>query len=517
MSETPQNEEKYSRRALFRAGAVGGAVLTAGALIPGAATAAPKAEAASASLKLRPLGRHLAYGQDPATQVVISWQELGAVTGPYVRIATGSGAFGPPIAAEARTLTSKLSWQAPEHDFPPHAPDTMSQYYLHVRLDNLTPATTYHYVVGHQDYDPTASGRPGEIATFRTAPAAGSAGPFTFTAFGDQGVGYNARRANSQLADLAPAFTLALGNLSYAITSGTANAEGGHTDTDKYDAGKWDSCFAQNEIVAAGTPWMITLGNREMEDWYATNGYDGTRARFTMPDNAWSGSTGIYSWRYQNVGLISLDGNDICARNTGNLDYTQGRQATWLDGRLGSFRGDPTIDFVVVCLHHAPYSTADAGGAESIAQQKWAPLFDKYKVDLVLNAHNRVYERTDPIRAGKATKQVKPRGTVIPSLDGTTYITAGGGGQSLDTFYKNPPESYLDHESSSGTPTMKCFKKNSTSHTDTAVTWSRVRYRGYGLVAVDVTPAAGGASAQMTVRALAEDGTLIDEVTVRRA
>ncbi|MCO1577362.1 hypothetical protein M8C13_16515 [Crossiella sp. SN42] len=58
---------------------------------------------------------------------------------------------------------------------------------------------------------------------------------------------------------------------------------------------------------------------------------------------------------------------------------------------------------------------------------------------------------------------------------------------------------------------MKCFKKNSDRHTGTRVGWSRVRYRGYGLVAVEVAPA------RMTVRALAEGGTLIDELTVRRA
>ena len=137
-----------------------------------------------------------------------------------------------------------------------------------------------------------------------------------------------------------------------------------------------------------------------------------------------------------------------------------------------------------------------AGSALSVTQQKWAPLFDKHRVDLVLNAHNRLYERTEPIRAGKGAKPVKPRGT-----EGTTYVTAGGGGEALDPFYKNSPESYLGHENTGGTPTMKCFKKNSTSHTDTAVTWSRVRYRGYGVVAVDVAPAVGSTSARMMVRA----------------
>ncbi|MEU0880825.1 metallophosphoesterase family protein [Lentzea sp. NPDC005914] len=456
--------------------------------------------------KNRPLGRHIAYGADPMKQVVISWQQLEKVNGPYVRIATKAGDFGAPISAEVRVLKSEIGWQEGDHSFPPHGPDPMYQYYLHVKLNDLKPDTTYYYVVGHQDYAPT------ESAQFRTAPATGAR--FTFTAFGDQGYGYNARKLNSLAKDQNPAFHLALGNLSYAIHGGTANVEGGHPGTDKYDAARWNSLLVQNELVAATTPWMITLGNREMEQWYSPNGYGGVKQRFTMPDNAWSGSTGIYAWRYQNVGLVSLDGNDICNRNTANLDHTKGKQLTWLSGQLAKFRSDPAIDFIVVYLHHATYSTSDGGGAESVAQQKWAPVFDKYQVDLVLNAHNRVYERTDPIKAGKGTKK-PPRSTVNPTKDGTTYITAGAGGQALDRFYKNAPESYLDHEDDTGTPTMRCYKKNSASSTDTKVTWSRVRYRGYGITAIDVSPKTN-TPAKMTIRALDENGTLIDEITLQR-
>lgn len=185
--------------------------------------------------------------------------------------------------------------------------------------------------------------------------------------------------------------------------------------------------------------------------------------------------------RYLNVGLISLDGNEICNRNIANFDYTKGKQLTWLSSQLAKFRGDPKIDFIVVYLHHATYSTSDGGGAESVAQQKWAPVFDKY-----------------------------------PAKDGTTYITAGGGGQALDKFRKNAPESYVDNDGLSGTPTMRCYKKNSASSTETKVTWSRVRYRGYGITAVDVTPKTGTTPAKMTVRALDEDGVLIDEITIQR-
>ncbi|MFJ8964180.1 purple acid phosphatase family protein [Lentzea sp. NPDC102401] len=482
--------EEHSRRLLFK---VGGA-----ALVTAAITGTKTAQAAPDGRKVRPVGRHLAYGADPSRQVVISWQQLEKVNGPYVRIATNGGEFGPKIAAELRTLKSEIGWQEGDHSFPPHGPDPMYQCYLHAKLNDLTPATTYFYVVGHDNYDPATSKRPNEIASFKTAPTATATTPFTFTAFGDQGYGYNARKLTSLAADQGPAFHLALGNLSYAIHGGTTNVEGGHADTDKYDAARWNSLFAQNEFMAQTTPWMLTLGNREMEKWYSPNGYGGIKQRVTMPDNAWSGSIGIYAWRYQNVGLISLDGNDICHRNAANLDHTKGKQLTWLDGQLEKFRKDKSIDFIVVYLHHAPYSTADGGGAESVAQQKWAPVFDKHKVDLVLNAHNRVYERTDPIKAGKTSKE------------GTIYITAGAGGQSLDKFYKNAPESYLGNENTSGTPTMRCYKRNSASSTDTKVTWSRTRYRGYSIVAVDVT------KTTMKVRALNEDGVLIDELTLRR-
>ena len=42
----------------------------------------------------------------------------------------------------------------------------------------------------------------------------------------------------------------------------------------------------------------------------------------------------------------------------------------------------------------------------------WTPLFDQYQVDLVINGHNHIYERTDPIRAGAPTGQA-PIGATI--------------------------------------------------------------------------------------------------------
>lgn len=122
-----------SRRSLFKVGAL-------------FAPAAPDGR------RMRPLGRHIAFGADPSKQVVISWQQLEKVDGPYVRIATEAGNFGAPITAEVRTLKSEIGWQKGDHGFPPHGPNPMYQYYLHVRLDDLKPDTTYFYVVGHRNF-----------------------------------------------------------------------------------------------------------------------------------------------------------------------------------------------------------------------------------------------------------------------------------------------------------------------------------------------------------------------------
>ncbi len=493
---------RYSRRALFRAGAVGGAALAMGGVLPLAGAATEKVSGSA----LRPFGRHLAFGADPSQQVVVSWQVPAAVTGPFIRIGTSPTDLGSPIAAEVRTLTSQLSWQHPVEDEPLIKPKTVVQQYLHARLDRLVPDTTYYYVVGHQGYDP--AGRLDGVAAFHTAPATGRGAGFGFTAFGDQGVGYNAIATANLISGLSPSFHLHMGDLSYANSDGD-----GGTDN-KYDARIWDQFFRQNEAASAQIPWMMAIGNHEMEPWYAADGYGGVRARFTMPDNAWSGSTGIYSWRYQNVGLISLDGNDICYNTPANLDYTKGKQLAWLKSTLAAMRADASIDFIVVYFHQCVYSTCQDNGAELGAQQQWGPLFDQYKVDLVLNGHNHIYERTDPIRAGKATRKLASGDTVTPSKDGTTYVVAGGGGGGIYSFPGS--DTYIGHETNNdAAQPMKVSDKDGHDKT-VKVTWSRIRYTGYCLVAVTVTPASGTTPARMNVQSLTEDGTAVDQFTVQR-
>ena len=140
---------RYSRRNLFRAGAIGGAALAIGgstALLPQPALASTKTHDVSGSA-VRPFGRHIAFGADPSQQVVVSWQVPVAVTAPFIRLGVSPAEFGAPVAAEVRTLTSQLSWQHPVEDEPLIKPKSVTQYYLHAQLGQLIPDTTYYYVV----------------------------------------------------------------------------------------------------------------------------------------------------------------------------------------------------------------------------------------------------------------------------------------------------------------------------------------------------------------------------------
>lgn len=52
---------------------------------------------------------HLQFGNDPSTEMVVSWATSGSVRRPRVRLGTPDGGFGREIAAETRTYVDAQS------------------------------------------------------------------------------------------------------------------------------------------------------------------------------------------------------------------------------------------------------------------------------------------------------------------------------------------------------------------------------------------------------------------------
>ncbi|MET7480990.1 metallophosphoesterase family protein [Streptomyces sp. NPDC005648] len=508
MSMAEQHEylrARFSRRNLMRGGAVTLGAVAGGAFVPGAVAQAavptqhtsPATETVDGSF-VAPFGRHLAWGNDPRTEITVSWQVPVAVKKPFIRVGATPWDLSRKIDAEVRSLYTPAGVGASADH---------TQYYLHAKLTHLRPGKTYYYGVGHQGFDPAEPHLLGTLGTFTTAPA--HKAPFTFTAFGDQGVSYHGLANDSLLLGQNPAFHLHAGDIAYADPAG----QGKSADTG-FDSRVWDQFLAQTESVAKSVPWMVSYGNHDMEAWYSPNGYGGEEARFTLPDNGPDKANlpGVYSFVYGNTAIISLDPNDVSFEIPANLGISGGTQTTWFESQLKKYRACDDIDFIIVFFHHCAYCTSTAHASEGGVRQEWVPLFDKYTVDLVINGHNHQYERTDVIKGNSVVKKLPIGETAYSETEGVVYVTAGAAGRSLYAF--TAPDSYEGHLNEQDS--VASFINTKDGKVNETVAWSRVRYLNYSFLRVDVEPAAKGRYAKLKVQGIAETGDRIDHFTVAR-
>jgi hypothetical protein len=527
MSLAEQHEwfrQQRSRRTVLKGGlATAGALLAGPTLLGAGAGAAARTSSRTAAFPnivtsanwpagptVVPFGRHISFGADPTSTMNIAWQVASPVNNPFVRIGTNPFDFGEPVQANLKNLSTPWSDitdfldSVPPAQAAAQAPE--EQYYAHASLEKLQPGTTYYYAVGHQGLDSAGPAPAILTGSFTTAPR--SAVPFAFTAFGDQGVSYDAVATTNLILAQGPVFHLHAGDISYAEDGGDGLV------TDPYDPRAWDSFFVETAPTAAQIPWMASLGNHEMEPWYSPNGYGGDVDRLDFPGNGPSVCPGTYFFTYGNAAFISLDPNDVSYEIPANLGYSDGKQTAWLASTLASLRSNPAIDFIVVFFHHCAYCTCTTHGSEGGVRQFWTPLFDQYQVDLVINGHNHVYERTDPIKAGSPTGNA-PIGAVIdPATQGTTYVACGGAGKSLYSF--SAPDSYEGDINNVSSISSYVNEPNGVEQPET-VTWSQVRYTGYCLLVGQVTPPwHGGGTTTLLIRGLNESGTEVDRFTLSR-
>ncbi|MGI3780646.1 MAG: hypothetical protein ACRYG2_07700, partial [Janthinobacterium lividum] len=191
------------------------------------------------------------------------------------------------------------------------------------------------------------------------------------------------------------------------------------------------------------------------------------------------------------------------------------------------------------------------------------PLFSRYQVDLVVQGHNHLLERTDPIKYGKPTRKAPDGAVVHPQTDGVTYICAGSGGRPRYPFRPAPSADApapagVDPTGAQALPEGQRFRgyappggantaENNTENVINSyywsadgtaknpsgylqgtkvpeeIGWSQVRYDDYAFLAIDVKPAAYGKHTTFTIRTLADalPGTNeayseIDRITLQR-
>lgn len=251
-----------------------------------------------------------------------------------------------------------------------------------VELSGLEPGTRYLYSVGDGSRDGWE-----EYREFITAPAGDA--PFSFVYMGD------AQNGLDRWGSLVRSAFRARPDAAFYLMAGDLVNRGAQRDD-------WDSFFHNAAGVFDRRPLVPVLGNHE---------YQGGEPRlyleqFALPRN---GPPGIpperaYSFRYGNAQFIVLDSN-----------LKPDTQTNWLDRELAS----AAATWKFVSFHHPAYASAEGRQNEEILQH-WVPLFDRHRVDLVLQGHDHAYLRTHPMRGG--TNTAATNGTVyVVSVSGTKF------------------------------------------------------------------------------------------------
>lgn len=230
--------------------------------------------------------------------------------------------------------------------------------------------------------------------------AAVTLGNFNFAAAGDWGCTSNTINTVQNIIDLDPEFVLALGDLSYDSSA---------------------KCWL--EIISPiANKTMITIGNHDTDSTIKLKEYTdffGLKGQY-------------YSFNYQNVHFIVM---------STELPYEDGsEQYNFVNNDLSKVSLNPDIDWIVVDYHSLAYtSPANIGkgnSAEKELRDIYHPLFVKYNVDLVLQAHNHNYQRSYPIIYNNASSE----NPIITDTNnnnnyydpkGMIFGTVGTGGESL--------------------------------------------------------------------------------------
>ncbi|MBC8135315.1 MAG: metallophosphoesterase family protein [Fibrella sp.] len=314
----------------------------------------------------------LTFKGDPARAIGVTWRTDNTVAPGEATVQIAEATAYPKFEEKARVVAAAST---------PVTTDLGLAHFHSANLTGLTPDTIYAYRVGD-------GANWSEWIHFRTA--SDKPAPFSFIYFGDAQNDVKSlwsRAIRSAYSDAPKArFMIHAGDL---INNANTDAQWGEW----HGAGGW---------VNAMTPSLPTPGNHEYGGMpRALSGH--WRPQFTLPENGPAGlEETCYYVDYQGVRIVSL-----------NTEEHTDIQVPWLDKVLAN---NPNR-WTVLTFHRPMFSSAK-GRDNKALREAWMPIFDKYKVDLVLQGHDHTYARSHNIRAGVNVKN---------DASGTVYVVSVSG------------------------------------------------------------------------------------------
>lgn len=258
-------------------------------------------------------------------------------------------------------------------------------------LTGLTAGTDYQFKIGESS----------AVHRFRTMPAK-QTDVIQFVSGGDCGVNAHAVGTNRIAAKQDPQFALIGGDLAYD------NGKSPQTFLSFLQNYSKHMLDRQGRLI----PMVTCIGNHEVN-----GGYKGKREQSPQYLSVFDG---LFTER--TFGVLDIgDYLSLVLLDTGHIEPIGGEQTEWLEQVLAERQERPHL---IVANHvpaypsyRAPQGKAGSQGTGDENRKHWSPLFEKYKVDLVLEHHDHTFKRTYPLTGGMKDK------------NGVLYLGDGSWGQ----------------------------------------------------------------------------------------
>jgi fatty-acyl-CoA synthase len=332
-SEEVQAKPRFSRRVFIvgAAGAGAAAGLSRGGFAPAAQAATAPSGPPTTTLPLptttSPEQLLLTWGNDPATEVTVSWAAPGSVPQPAPTLAYSTQ----PITKHNPGKLIQLPHPEPLDVSKRYADaaavsftdglNGQTVYHYHAQLKGLRPGTRYYYEVSDGGHTPAVAG-----AAFTTAPFGRA--PFRFSSYGDLSTPSWDLNASGNI------WHESCDNSWYAVTAIENPGDG--KGAPLFHLLNGDLCYANLDIEnapsvwrdfginvarsSANRPWLPALGNHETEfGTYSHAGKAGTApggiAAQGAAGNYWNGPYGyghyLTKFLLPDNGLVNYDGNRL--------------------------------------------------------------------------------------------------------------------------------------------------------------------------------------------------------------
>jgi 3',5'-cyclic AMP phosphodiesterase CpdA len=328
----------------------------------------------------------LTLAGDPATTQAVTWRTDASVEEAFAQIAVADPSPG---FVDGRTqvyaITTPLQTQS-----------GLANYHS-VNFTGLEPGSQYAYRVGSDK---------GWSEWFHFQTAGDRQEPFSFIYIGD------AQNAVLSLwARIVRAAVLGEPEARFIIHAGDLVNHG------NYDP-EWGEWFEAAGWIYGMIPSIPAIGNHEYYR-FKERGMELSplwRPHFTLPESGIDGiEETVYFIDYQGCRFVVLNSIE-------KLEV----QTEWLRGVLQ----DNPCRWTLVTFHHPVYSSAKGRDNKEV-RKLWKPLFDQFRVDLVLQGHDHTYARGRNLPAGTNERD---------DQSGTVYVVSVSGPK----MYELTDERWMD-------------------------------------------------------------------------